>query len=590
MSLFTRVSRAAQAFRTAPDMKQLAIDVETLAKELNVVEKQDHSSRLDVHHSDSDMTFSNAWGILRNITRKADQMPAYGDPERDFWLDKLWKQEPIMAGAVYSMSAKMTALKWSITGRRNTALQAAKTLAGAAHMGGYDWGGFQSASSVDFYTMNRGVFWEVSRTGDSQIGKLADLGHIDALACNLTGNAERPMEYNSEVTGQKIRFREGEFIHFSSLVSPRENMFGMGFCAVDRALRALKLLMSLHNYDDEKLANLPPEGVAAISGLTMDEFLTAVRLWQAQRLQDNSLTFPQVLWLIGSQPNTEVKINFQGFSQIPESFNRQEVVTHYVSTLALDFGVDAREFWPISSGSLGTASESEIQHLKAKGKGPGEYITTTERHINGELPDGVDFVFDTQDIEEDSVAAAVAKAWIDAFFPLTTAGGAAEDIITKDDFLRLLSDRGVIPDYLVSDDRIAIEDSDVHNKHFKSDGYNQDITQFYWEKGYLKEKRLPAIVLNTQPSQNTSDVPVAEHKENGFASVEEALAFLRHKEDEAFAKKRNIRGEPIPENEVTRGSRITKNTIRDELERWRNHPVLAPYALTIDEEDNIPEG
>lgn len=599
MSVFTRLNRAVKAYRSNVDWKQLEQDIETLSRESGadapVLEKSS-SSRLEIRNNDRDVAFVSAFSILRNVFRQSEKIPEYGNPERDFHLDALWKQEPILAGAVYSMVAKMTALKWSVTGRRNTALQAAKLFSRAAFIGGYDWGGFISSSANDFYTINRGVFWETPRDGDAQTGKLADIGHIDALACELTGNTKFPMIYSSEVTGQQLRFKEGEYIHFSSLPSPREINLGYGFCAVDRAFRAMKLLMGLHDYDDEKLNNLPPEGVAAVTGLTIDEFYDALRLWKAGRERDKSLTFPQVLWLIGSQPNSQVQVNFTGFSQIPESFDRQTVVTQYISTLSLDFGVDAREFWPISSGSLGTASESEIQHLKAKGKGPGEFISTIERHLNGELPDGVDFAFDTQDIEEDANAAAVAKAWIDAFLPLTTAGGAAEEVMKKDEFLRLLADKGVIPDYLVNDDRIVVEDSDIHNKEFKSDGHSLDYTTFYWEKGILKEKRIPPIIIYS--GGNNVQVPIADvpgmSSDNGnghvnIDSVADALALLKQAESDAFEPRRNIRGNPIPEDETVRGYRITRNTVRDELQRWREHPVLSEYALSADEEESIPE-
>lgn len=671
--LMGRISRAMSAFRHNPvnlTTVEQRLDTMIASGELPTMEsKQQPQSRLDVRHTDHDIAsyavgFNHLRSWIADNYKKSHQVPPKDSPERDWYLSEVWKGEPILAGAVYSMSAKMTSLKWMITGKRKLAVTAAKMLARSAYMGGYEWGGFQAASTQDFYTTNRGVFWETAKAGDPLTSMMTDIGHIDTLCCTLTGNSKYPLVYVSEESAQRLKFQPGEFIHFASLASPREHDLGGGMCAVDRALRAAQMLMGLHDYDEEKLSNLPPEGVASVTGLTMDEFDDAIKLWMAKRQQSNSLTFPQVLWLIASQPSAAVGVEFTGFSQIPESFDRKSVIEQYVNTLALCFGVDAREFWSLmSGGGLGTAGESEIQHMKAKGKGPGEYITTTERHINGELPDGIRFQYDTQDMQEDASAAAVAKAWVDAFMPLYNlkpAGGsgasgaglpgeagqpapvegnpfgapgggdpstafkanpvpnkpngapnlplpmlsqpdtggpmgvnsggqsqAAEQVIDKNQLMRLLVDKGVLPDWMMSDNRTMIEDSDIHNRLFKSEGHQDDYTKIIWEGGVLKEVRPDPIVINSRSipdKQIPYALPQPVAKVLDFQSINSALEFLQLKEQEILASHRGIHGEPIPEGEVTRGYKPSRRSIHDELERWRNHPILAPYAMTPEEE------
>lgn len=651
--MLSRLRRAVHAWNTAPSMQKLQEDIDLLIREKETETKAiaTSNSKLEVRRTDHDMAYAQAYTILRGFSRKGlrgcdGSLPGRGDPSRDSILCEIWKEEPILAGAVYSMTAKMAALRWTMTGRRNKSLESARILSRAAVMGGYDWGAYISSGANDFYTTNRGFFTETAKNGDPLTGSLSDIGHIDALNCILTGNSEYPMQYVSMTTGQSLRFRPGEYFHFASMPSPREMDLGAGFCAVDRSLRAATLLMGLHDYDEEKLNNLPPEGVAAVSGLTMQEFQDALEIWRAARERDESLTFPQVLWLLGSQPESEVKVNFNAFSQMPESFDRKTVIEQYVQTVALDFGVDVREFWSISSGALGTAGESEIQHLKAKGKGPGEFITTTERHINGELPEGVDFAFDTQDIEEDANAAAVAKAWVDAFMPIynlpqgegkgktppeeskanpnpekpngapklprpnlprvdtgdqmTMGGGQpntpkmAEQVIDKDQFLRLLADKGVLPDYMVYDQRTVIADTDVHNKNFTSEGAGDDITRYEWDRGVLKEVRLPPIVLYSskkEPSaiQPTISILPEPKLAEELKEAERVLQALREKEAKIMEQHRNIHGAPIPDKEVARGTKVNKKTIHDELERWRSHPILSKYALTAEEEEKLLE-
>jgi hypothetical protein len=73
-----------------------------------------------------------------------------------------------------------------------------------------------------------------------------------------------------------------------------------------------------------------------------------------------------------------------------------------VNIVALSFGVDAREFWPMSSSTTGSARETEIMAQKAKGKGKGDIISLIERAINWYiLPENVHFKFDVEDDEED---------------------------------------------------------------------------------------------------------------------------------------------------------------------------------------------
>ena len=574
------VSVGLQAARGAPDLETVEkqLDASIAAGALDGIPEvskevpRKRKSLLDIRKTDRDLGYAPLYRALREFGGTKKRVPIYGSIDRDYYLSEIWHEEPILAGAIYSMSAKMTALKWRVTGRKNLAMSYAKLLSRAAYMEGFGWGGFSASTTVDFFTVDRGSFWETPRVGSRFTGKLADIGHIDSLACTLTGNTKHPMVYDSEVTGQSLRFRHGQYVHFASLPSSREKYLGIGFCAVSRALKAAHLLIGLHKYDSEKLANLPPEGVASVTGLTMDEFKDALRLWKAARKKDDSLTFPQVLWLIGSQPNVQVTVDFVGFSQVPESFDRQTVVVQYVNTVALCFGVDSREFWPISTSTLGTAAESEIQHMKARGKGPGEYITATERAVNNELPEGVDFSYDTQDMEEDMIAAGVAKGWVDAFLPLTTAGGAAEELITKDEFMRLLADKDVIPDWMVKDGRVVIDDSEVHQKEWSDD----PMICVEWDDGVLKQVRMPTYAIRqaTQMDPVPLALPIGD---NGDSPGE-------FKEDDP---ERNIRGKPIPESEALRGSTITGNAIKLELELWRKHPELAKYAPMLAEEDEV---
>ena len=80
-------------------------------------------------------------------------------------------------------------------------------------------------------------------------------------------------------------------------------------------------------------------------------------------------------------------------------------------SLALAFNMDVEEIWSILGGQMGSAKEADVQHMKAKAKGPGAFLTETERGWNDglSLPSNITFKYDFADAEEDLLAAQITK-------------------------------------------------------------------------------------------------------------------------------------------------------------------------------------
>lgn len=503
-------------------------------------------TRMKVYNVEEANVVSPMFWHISSLAKKTDEIPQRGTLAYSRWLDDLWKEEPILSGAVYSMVAKMQSLPWKVEGGKINAEKVSRVLSRARYMGGTDWTGFIGSSATDFYTQDNGVWWDVTREGNSQWGTVSDLAFIDTRCCMRTGSSAVPMYYASSLVSDDHWYKPGEYISFCSMPQPGEGELGLGVCACSRAARAAKLLMALHNYDAEKLSNLPPEGIATVTGLTEREFRQAIQMWMVERKKNNSLTFPQVLWLVGSNPGARVEVAIESFSAIPESFDRETVVDQYVNTLALCFGVDTREFWAISTAALGTASEAEVQHLKARGKGGGEFLTMVEQHLNREFPENTVFKFDTQDVEEDMVAATVAKEWIAAYARLVYPDNPVyKPIIDAQTFKRLLADRGVLPEWAVGDARVSISSAEVHKEEL------EDIVRFMWQAGRLTQHYLIDLSMVRQPV--VKEVPQLEPPVT------------------------SIRGKPIEEDEVERGTRVTATAIRAEQNFWGNIPELKPY-------------
>jgi hypothetical protein len=481
--------------------------------------------------------------FLGEFAKKARKRPKRGTIAYDDWLDTVWMTEPILAGTVYGMVAKAQSKPWRIEGGRSNATRAANMLNDARYsFYKAGWGGFAGSSALDFYTRRIGYVWLTHRRGSKEFGALEGLEHLDARSCALTGNSAKPVWYSSEETGQQIRLRPGEVIQENSLMLTRESALGYGYCAVERAMLAAEVLSKLHEYDTEKLSNLPPEGIASITGLTQDEFLDAIEAWKLGRVADSSAIYPQVLWLMNSMnPSEKISVDLTGFASMPDAFDRQAVVTIYVNILANAFGVSTSDIWFMGGGPFGTGKEVELQHSYARGKGEGEWFSTTQQLLNRELPSNVEFSYDTQNIEEDQIAAATAKGWVDAYMPLIEK---SQDLdFTADQWKRLLVEKDVIPEWMITGEA-PTERTLIRSDETSRMKETEDVIAFLWEAGKLHER--PVITVYRQVDE-PKDRP-------------------------------NIRGKPIPDHEVERGARVTRKAVLAEREIWGEIPELADYV------------
>ena len=71
-----------------------------------------------------------------------------------------------------------------------------------------------------------------------------------------------------------------------------------------------------------------------------------------------------------------------------------------IAVLALAFLVDYQEFAPLPGGNLGTSAQSQVLHMKSRGKGPGLFMKLFAHFMNfgGVLPRSVTFEWDEQDV------------------------------------------------------------------------------------------------------------------------------------------------------------------------------------------------
>jgi len=387
--------------------------------------------------------------IFMQWDASASSVPPWGSPGRVALLREHARTEPILSGAVSSMLAKLATLQTEVVGGRNRVARWRDVLAYAED--GQGWGYFLKRWAGDYFITDIGGVVELAREGRD--GPVGALYNFDSATLDLTGDAEHPVNYTPKVTGRGkkavVPLRRGDYARIVDTPSTDELKFGLGFSAVSRALRVSNTLLALYRYEDEKLSDMPLPGLVTITGMTMDEVKEAMELYKAKNESREKLTFRDVLWLASSgSAFSPIEAKITSFAGLPEAFNRTEVITLYVYTLALDFGVDVREFWPASQTGA-TKAEAEIQDEKARGKGFGQAVQEIERTLNFYvLPDGIEFKFIRPSNDEDLLRAQINQVEVTTVRSLWEPAGTGAGVITTAEARRWLLERGTVPEWL----------------------------------------------------------------------------------------------------------------------------------------------
>ena len=408
---------------------------------------------------------------------------------RDFWMRE---GNDILQGAVTSMVKKFKAMNWTLEGPDATVKRMQDVLGNAEF--GQGWGNLIGKTITDWLTQDKGAFWELIGEGDPN-GPLEGLpvgvAHLDSGQCQLTGDPVYPVLYRNPKTkycpkcSRKFetpnitqcpfdqtpleqmthRMHATRVVHLVDMPSPNESMKNIGFCSVSRVIASSYVLLKLAQYKNEKLSDLPQAGLLLLNNILPSQWEDAQAGHEKDRRRLGQQLWSNVMVLMGLDPEKPVSADFLNFAQLPDQFNEKEATELYINIVALSFGVDVREFWPLSAGPLGTATETLVMHQKAKGKGVGELISTIERAINWYiLPKRVEFKFDFADDEEDQARAILdetkAKTILSMFLP---SPDGSETIASRDEVRQMLADHVsyFVPQFLEADMTGSVQADDT---------------------------------------------------------------------------------------------------------------------------------
>lgn len=327
---------------------------------------------------------------------------------RDRWLQDIARQESMMAAAIYAMKTRAQTLDYAINGPDAVKKRAESLLLQPGL--GDNYASLVGKVIDDLYTANNGVFVERIAGGNprSPIGDREILGfaHLDSRLCWRTFDPEFPVIYTNPQDGTRHAMHRDRVIMTADNVQPNELARGVGFCAVDRTLQWVRIIRDSTIYREEKVAGRFTRAVGWAEGITKEQLRKALSAVDSTDEAHDLVIYNRIPFLAtpinaAGQQGT-VKLNLLDLASIPDGFVFKDDVTLYAYILSFCFGVDAREFWPMTSSGA-TRADASIQHMKSQGKGFGFLIRTLEWIFRQCLPKTATFEYDFTDDEQDKL-------------------------------------------------------------------------------------------------------------------------------------------------------------------------------------------
>lgn len=391
--------------------------------------------------SDPRTVFGSIFGWLQSGVAPAEQPYRVNSTARDEWLRSVWRDEAHLAGVLNSAVSIDKNRGWTMIGGRNQVLR----YTAVAHSAddGMGWRFYFGREAQSFYATDLGAITENGRDGKG--GPLRAIYHVDSARCRLTGKREEPLMY-SPASGGEQNWAFDDFFRVVSMPSDDEKFHGLGFCAISRCIELAKLMMAVYEHDKEMLGAKAPKGLLMlhnISGTQWEEAMEA----REEKLRGKEREYYGGVAVLASGGPEQPDAKLVALSQLPAGFDLKIFTEQLMYGYALAFGYDPSEFWPVQFGSMGRGRETDIQHMKATGKGGMDFTASYQERFLIELPDSLHFEFEQRDIEGDILDAALADKIADWVTKLYESGRTAgEPLLDREQALSLLAERQLIPE------------------------------------------------------------------------------------------------------------------------------------------------
>lgn len=430
-------------------------DVRTLEKELltdpsiaaRSVVRDEPEARL------SDAGAGGVYGALLAVIGVAEVFPRWGSNVqlRDAMLRAFATSEAWLASTIASIVARNVAFEYRLNGENEAACDAAHQVLRSANRG-EGWESFIGRLCTDLLGQDKGAFVELIREFDHPLAAVVGLQNLDAAMCWLTGNLEHPVVYTDKHGGyHKLKWYQ--VYHVAEM--PMNDTFrpGLQMCAVSRVLQMARIWANEQTYIEEKTGGRHVRAIHVIQGISEEQLKDSLSLMEANASNRGQARYMQPVIAVAMNPNQKPELVTLEMASLPDGWDAEKEMKRYLTLLAMAFLTDYGELAPLPGGQLGSGMQSEIMEAKSKRKGAGLFRRLISRMINdaGVLPEGVEFVYDEQDAEEDHLVATNRKLRLEGLQIAITAG-----IIDVEVARQLLVEAGDLDEEVL--DELALRD------------------------------------------------------------------------------------------------------------------------------------
>lgn len=430
--------------RAVPAPAPEAQPAEVIDAALAIVERAKGDVSQQPRFSNDEVTASNVFRSVWNWVRVGalSDEPASNATMRqwDAWLRKFVLLEPYLAGVLNSVVQIDKNRGWELIGGRNQVARYVSILHDADE--GAGWRSYVSWQAQSYYNARAGFVTEVGSDGEG--GPLRALWSVDPARIELTANSDYPLRY-FPTNGTPQLWTAWDYFRGCSLVSTDEMERGYGYPANARNLDLARIMCAVWEHDKEQLGARAPRGLLLLSGISQDQWETAMES-REEMLNGKERQYYGGVAVLASSGLEDIKATLFALSQLPKDFNLLEWVNLLMYGYSLNFGYDAREFFPVNSGQLGSSKETEIQHRKASSKGEYDFALVHAEQLQNRLPDSLQFQYEQRDANGEKLDAELAMVKAQLITEMANWRINNASVLTPEQVLQLAAEQGVIPE------------------------------------------------------------------------------------------------------------------------------------------------
>lgn len=384
---------------------------------------------------------------------------------RDQQLRNFILQEPIFASALGIICSRNSGFSWKLDGPERIVSRYQDVLDNADQ--GEGWHSLIVKTTIDLSTQDNGAFWEIQRLDNNdEKSPVTAINHLDAARCWHTGNKYAPVIYLDRL-GRHHLLYWWQVIKFAEMPASVEGFFGIQYCSLSRMLTAMQIRKNDLTLDYENSSGMNARRIHLVKGITSQQLTDAINRSKAQATSQGLSRFMNPVVVGQLDPTADV--GAETIELAEKSYdNAQMEQEHgqYINLIAMAFETDYQEFAPLPGAKLGTGSQSEMLHLKSRGKGPGTFMKLITHALNFlVLPRNLKFYFDEQDLEAQKGIAEVAAIRAQTRATQINSGEittetarqmAADDGDLKYEYIALMGEEDVTPNVAVNDDSPSV--------------------------------------------------------------------------------------------------------------------------------------